>query len=81
MGRDPISWRTVTRRFARRFPDSLPRTHLTSMSQPSIAAIGPVTADAATQVGLSVTVIPAVSTIPALVDAIAMHVSQGRPAV
>jgi hypothetical protein len=26
-------------------------------------------------------VIPAVSTIPALVDAIAMHVSQGRPAV
>jgi len=46
-----------------------------------VAAIGPVTADAATQVGLSVTVIPAVSTIPALVDAIAMHVSQGRPAV
>ena len=46
-----------------------------------VAAIGPVTADAATQVGLSVTVIPAVSTIPALVEAIAMHVSQGRPAV
>jgi uroporphyrinogen III methyltransferase/synthase len=40
-----------------------------------VAAIGPVTADAATSVGLNVTVIPAVSTIPALVDAIAMHVS------
>jgi uroporphyrinogen III methyltransferase / synthase len=43
-----------------------------------VAAIGPVTADAATQVGLDVTVQPVVSTIPALVDAIALHMTNGR---
>jgi uroporphyrinogen III methyltransferase/synthase len=44
-----------------------------------VAAIGPVTADAAAQVGVEVTVVPAVATIPALVDAIAMHVTNGKP--
>jgi uroporphyrinogen III methyltransferase / synthase len=44
-----------------------------------VAAIGPVTADAATQLGLDVTVVPVVATIPALVDAIAMSASSGRP--
>ena len=39
-----------------------------------VAAIGPVTAEAAHQLGIEVTVQPTVSTIPALVDAIAMHV-------
>ena len=39
-----------------------------------VAAIGPVTADAATQLGIHVTVQPSVSTIPALVDAIAAYV-------
>jgi uroporphyrinogen III methyltransferase / synthase len=43
-----------------------------------VAAIGPVTADAATQLGLEVTVVPAVSTIPALVDAIAAHANHSR---
>ena len=40
-----------------------------------VAAIGPVTSEAATQLGLTVSVQPAVSTIAALVDAIAAHVS------
>jgi uroporphyrinogen III methyltransferase/synthase len=44
-----------------------------------VAAIGPVTADAATQLGLDVTVVPVVATIPALVDAIAMSASSARP--
>jgi uroporphyrinogen III methyltransferase / synthase len=43
-----------------------------------VAAIGPVTADAATQLGLEVTVVPAISTIPALVDAIAKHVTHEK---
>jgi uroporphyrinogen-III synthase len=43
-----------------------------------VATIGPVTADAAIQLGIPVTVQPTVSTIPALVDAIAAHVSRGR---
>ncbi len=38
-----------------------------------VAAIGPVTSEAAEQLGLSVSVQPAVSTIPALVDALAAH--------
>jgi uroporphyrinogen III methyltransferase/synthase len=46
-----------------------------------VAAIGPVTADAATQLGLEVTVVPSVSTIPALVDAIAIHMNNGRHSV
>ena len=45
------------------------------LSRTVVAAIGPVTSDAATQLGLTVTVQPAVSTIAALVDAIAVHVS------
>jgi uroporphyrinogen III methyltransferase/synthase len=40
-----------------------------------VAVIGPVTADAATQLGIDVTVQPSVSTVPALVDAIALHVT------
>jgi uroporphyrinogen III methyltransferase/synthase len=43
-----------------------------------VAAIGPVTADAAAQLGLEVTVQPIVSTIPALVEAIAIHIMNGR---
>jgi uroporphyrinogen III methyltransferase/synthase len=46
-----------------------------------VAVIGPVTADAAVQVGLDVTVVPAESTIPALVDAIAEHVTSHVPSV
>jgi uroporphyrinogen-III synthase len=42
-----------------------------------VAVIGPVTADAATQLGIDVNVVPSVSTIPALVDAIAAHVVRG----
>jgi len=38
-----------------------------------VATIGPVTADAAAQLGIAVTVQPATYTIPALVDAIAAH--------
>ena len=38
-----------------------------------VAAIGPVTAEAATQLGIAITVQPATYTIPALVDAIAAH--------
>jgi uroporphyrinogen III methyltransferase / synthase len=40
-----------------------------------VATIGPVTAEAATQLGITVTVQPATYTIPALVDAIAAHVA------
>jgi uroporphyrinogen III methyltransferase/synthase len=43
-----------------------------------VATIGPVTAEAAIQLGIPVSVQPTVSTIPALVDAIAAHVSRGR---
>ena len=43
-----------------------------------VAAIGPVTADAVIQLGIPVAVTPAVSTVPALVDAIAAHVSRSR---
>jgi len=45
------------------------------LSRTVVAAIGPVTTEAATQLGLTVSVQPAVSTIPALVDAIAAHMS------
>ncbi len=41
----------------------------------TVAAIGPVTAEAATQLGIAVTVQPATYTIAALVDAIAAHFS------
>jgi uroporphyrinogen III methyltransferase/synthase len=44
------------------------------LSRTVVAAIGPVTSDAAAQLGLTVSIQPAVSTIPALVDAIAAHV-------
>jgi len=40
--------------------------------------IGPVTAEAATQLGLVVSVQTATSTIPALVNAIAAHLSGAR---
>jgi len=40
--------------------------------------IGPVTAEAAIQLGIPVAVVPAVATVPALVDAIAAYVSRGR---
>jgi uroporphyrinogen III methyltransferase/synthase len=43
-----------------------------------VAAIGPVTADAATQLGIDVRVQPSVSTIPALVDAIARHIANEK---
>jgi uroporphyrinogen-III synthase len=45
-----------------------------------VAAIGPVTADAARQFGIDVTVQPAAYTIPGLVDAIAAHFSAARTA-
>jgi uroporphyrinogen III methyltransferase/synthase len=45
------------------------------LSRTEVAAIGPVTSDAATQLGLTVTIQPAVSTIGGLVDAIAAHMS------
>jgi uroporphyrinogen III methyltransferase/synthase len=45
------------------------------LSRTVVAAIGPVTTEAATQLGLTVSVQPAMSTIPALVDAIATHMS------
>ncbi len=38
-----------------------------------VAAIGPVTADAAARLGIHVTIMPAVYTVPALVDAIVEH--------
>jgi len=47
------------------------------LKRTTVAAIGPVTAEAARQLGLEVAVVPAVSTIAALVDAIATHVSGG----
>ena len=43
-----------------------------------VAVIGPVTAEAAIQLGIPVAVVPAVATVPALVDAIAAYVSRGR---
>jgi uroporphyrinogen III methyltransferase / synthase len=43
-----------------------------------VATIGPVTAEAAIHLGIPVSVQPTVSTIPALVDAIAAYVSRGR---
>ena len=43
------------------------------LSRTAVAAIGPVTSDAATQLGLTVTIQPAVSTVASLVDAIATH--------
>jgi uroporphyrinogen III methyltransferase / synthase len=43
-----------------------------------VAVIGPVTAEAAIQLGIPVSVVPIVSTIPALVDAIAAYVARGR---
>lgn len=51
------------------------------LSHTVVAVIGPVTAEAAVQLGLTVSVQPAVSTIPGLVDAIAAHVAGTRTAV
>ena len=43
-----------------------------------VAVIGPVTADAAAQLGIPVTIQPASYTIPALVDAIAAHFAAAK---
>ena len=50
------------------------------LSRTTVAAIGPVTAEAARQLGIDVTVQPAAYTIPGLVDAIAAHFSAARTA-
>ena len=44
----------------------------------AVATIGPVTADAARQLGVPVTIQPKTYTIPALVDAIAAHFAARR---
>jgi len=49
------------------------------LSRTEVAVIGPVTAEAATQLGLTVTILPSMSTIPALVQAIAAHVGSRQP--
>jgi uroporphyrinogen-III synthase len=41
-----------------------------------VASIGPVTAEAAAQLGIQTTIMPAEHTIPALVDAIVEHLSR-----
>lgn len=66
---------SAVRNFVRLFgsdqaPDLLRRT--------TVAAIGPVTAEAARQLGIEVTVQPAAYTIPGLVDAIAAHFAAAR---
>jgi uroporphyrinogen III methyltransferase/synthase len=43
------------------------------LSTTCVAAIGPVTAAAAAELGIATTIMPATYTIPALVDAIAEH--------
>jgi uroporphyrinogen-III synthase len=48
------------------------------LSHTIVAAIGPVTADAATRLGLAVAVQPSTSSIAALVDAIAAHLSRSQ---
>jgi uroporphyrinogen III methyltransferase/synthase len=45
------------------------------LKQTTVATIGPVTTEAATQLGIAVAVQPAVYTIPAMVDAIADHLA------
>jgi uroporphyrinogen III methyltransferase/synthase len=44
----------------------------------AVAAIGPVTAEAATRLGIETTIQPATYTVPALVDAIAAHFSAAK---
>ncbi|MBI4486198.1 MAG: hypothetical protein HY655_09330, partial [Acidobacteria bacterium] len=46
-----------------------------------VAAIGPVTAEAAAQFNIAVTIVPAHHTIPALVDAIVEHFERTKAAV
>jgi uroporphyrinogen III methyltransferase/synthase len=48
------------------------------LKRTTVAAIGPVTADAARQLGIEVTVQPAVYTVAGLVDAIAAHFSAAK---
>lgn len=48
------------------------------LAHTTVAAIGPVTADAATKLGLTVSVQPGTSSIAALVDAISAHVSRSQ---
>lgn len=50
------------------------------LQRTTVATIGPVTAEAARQLGITVTVQPASYTIPGLVDAIAAHFSTARTA-
>jgi uroporphyrinogen-III synthase len=45
-----------------------------------VAAIGPATAEAAAQLGIAVTVRPAIHTIPGLVDALAVHFTEAPAA-
>jgi uroporphyrinogen III methyltransferase / synthase len=44
----------------------------------TVAVIGPVTAEAATQLGITVTVQPSSYTVPALVDAIVAHINKNK---
>lgn len=50
------------------------------LSATCVAAIGPVTAEAAAELGIETTIMPATYTIPALVDAIAAHFAGGPDA-
>jgi uroporphyrinogen III methyltransferase/synthase len=49
------------------------------LQQTTVACIGPVTAEAAAQLGIATTIMPQEFTVPALVDAIVKHCSE-RPA-
>jgi uroporphyrinogen III methyltransferase/synthase len=50
------------------------------LSNTQVASIGPVTAEAAQQLGIETTIMPKEYTVPALVDAILEHVASTRPA-
>ena len=61
---------SAVRNFAKIYGTDQARDLLTHTT---VAVIGPVTAEAATQLGITVTVQPATYTVAALVDAIAVH--------
>jgi uroporphyrinogen-III synthase len=46
------------------------------LQQTTVACIGPVTAEAAAQLGIATTIMPQEYTVPALVDAIVKHFSK-----
>ena len=50
------------------------------LSNTQVASIGPVTAEAAQQLGIETTIMPKEYTVPALVDAILEHVASAKPA-